>query len=137
MAFYQANHLSEVTLGENISTLGGSAFNECKALKKVSVNATVPPACYGSDNITPFSGTDIAHAMLIVPDGSEDAYRAAPVWQDFGYITTPTAVRSVNVEGKSDETARFNLSGARVNHSTQGVSILRMGDGSTRKVLTR
>jgi len=136
MAFYQANHLSEVTLGENVSTLGGSAFNECKALKKVTVNATVPPACYGSDNITPFSGTDIAHAMLIVPDGSEDAYRAAPVWQDFGYITTPTAVRSVNVEGKSDETARFNLSGVRVNHATHGVTIVRTGDGSTRKVLT-
>ena len=41
--------------------------------------------------------------MLIVPDGSEAAYRNAEVWKDFKNIATPTTLKSIIVDSNEGE----------------------------------
>ena len=42
-------------------------------------------------------------ATLIVPEGSEQAYRNAEVWKEFKNIATPTSLRTTIVDSQEDE----------------------------------
>ena len=44
---------------------------------------------------------------------------------------------SVNIDGKAYELMRFNSGGQRIDHPVKGLNILRMSDGTTRKVMVK
>ena len=93
-AFYGCTNLSSVSIGKSAS-IGGSTFRSCPNLNKIIVYQKIPQVIqvgtssgghgmhgwvYSSH---PFIGVDRDNCTLLVPAGSEEAYRNAEVWNYF------------------------------------------------------
>lgn len=74
--------LTSITIPESVTSIGTYAFSTCNSLATVNINVVSPI------NITihRFWHLDLSTITLNVPVGSESAYAASSVWQDFGAI---------------------------------------------------
>jgi hypothetical protein len=81
-AFGDCAGLTSVTIGASVQTIGYSAFFNCSNLTTV-VNLNPTP-----QNIADavFYNANLNAATLKVPASAVDAYKAAPVWSEFGKI---------------------------------------------------
>ena len=77
-AFRLCYALQSVTLHEGVQTIGEDAFAYCP-LRSITSLAATPPAIENST----FDYDTYATATLTVPEGAEDAYRAAEGWKLF------------------------------------------------------
>lgn len=97
--FRDCESLTEITLPATIMEVGRDAFLRCKNLEKIVCLATVPPTV-GTNVFTDIK----SGCVLVVPEGSEDAYKEADGWKDLivttGVEETPADKRiSVEVSG--------------------------------------
>lgn len=79
-AFRECVALSSIVLPSSLTKIGEQAFEGCTSLTKVTVNNSTPVAIV--ENV--FSNR--ANAVLLVPEGSVDAYKAADYWKEFKKI---------------------------------------------------
>ena len=112
-AFLDCFSLTSVIIGNGVTSIGNSAFAECSNLSSVTIGSGVTSIEYGAfgsnPNLTfitvlnPDPGAismnayvfglksdwdlDMDKCILIVPTGTVELYRNAPVWQDFLNIT--------------------------------------------------
>jgi len=115
-----------------VTSIGGSAFFKCSALTSIICNAVEPPSCGRSV----FYGVDKEKCNILVPAGSEEAYRTADPWRDFyNIIDIETAVNSL-AEDKHTGTI-YDLNGRKLPERQKGLNIIRMNDGTMKKVLLK
>ena len=84
-AFYNCATLTEATLGVNITSIGTNAFGRCAALSQI--NANMPDPMVVEVGYNAFDGVNKMTCRLHVPRGSLEAYKEAPVWQEFQLIS--------------------------------------------------
>ena len=77
-----------------------------------------------------------------MPAASLEAYKTTRPWSGFGTIVGLTedeidAVEDIRTAGEDTEVARYDLQGHRIGKSQNGINIIRMSDGTTRKVLVK
>lgn len=100
-AFFACDNLQEVVIPKSVTKMGAAAFSGCKSLKNITiegtpeigefafanlegvqvikVNSSVPPKAAA----TAFSGVNMRGVKLVMPRGSEKAYRKAQGWKAF------------------------------------------------------
>lgn len=83
-AFLGAQKMTSLTISKTISTIGARAFGDCQALNAVKVSWATPITIPANT----FEGVDVENATLTVPEGTEDSYKVANVWKDFGNFST-------------------------------------------------
>ena len=98
-AFADNKSLTEVHLPATCNFIGAKAFSGCDNIRVVEVLATEPPMA----EVEAFQSPVTEQATLIVPEGSEAAYRNADVWKDFKNIATPTTLKSIIVDSNEGE----------------------------------
>ena len=98
-AFADNASLTEVRLPATCNFVGAKAFAGCDNICVVEVLATEPPTAEAEAFQSPVT----EQATLIVPEGSEQAYRNAEVWKEFKNIATPTSLRTTIVDSQEDE----------------------------------
>jgi len=76
-AFYWCFGLEKITFGASVATIGDKAFFGDESIKEVVCRNPVPAT--GAS----FTDAVYANALLIVPDGALEAYKAAPGWKEF------------------------------------------------------
>ena len=88
-----------------------------------------------------FDYAAIANATLHVPAVSIDAYKAAETWKEFGSIValtdedpSPTGITNVNQDNTTGR-QYYSLDGKRSTTPQRGLNIVKMSDGTTRKVI--
>lgn len=128
-AFYSCDNLSTIVIGSNVKTIGYEAFLNCYNLNMIEVHATTPP----TTDVDVFSHDIYSIAMLSVPSGSENAYRAAETWKEFYIVSEITGVEGVFVD--DDILGYFNLHGTMSDKPWEGVNIVVYKDGTRRKVV--
>ena len=111
--------------------MGDYCFSNCKSIK--TMTCEIPTAIEGNF----FRETLIDYATLYVPESSLDSYKATSPWRSFGTILpiSTTGIGEIATEGDACIDAIYNLEGKRGNGISRGLSIIRMSDGTTRKVL--
>ena len=124
-AFQNNTSLTEVKIPASITSIGAKAFAGCKNLQEITINIIVPIniAVISARGLTRtessssvFEGVDMETCILYVPEGSVDAYKAAPGWKDFKNIVvigTATGIKGTEMaEGETFDV--FNLNGLKV-----------------------
>lgn len=155
----------EYILGDNVTCIGDYAFNGCGGMKSIiipnSVNSIGRYAfhfcriltniyCYAEQvpeiNGHPFEEgfySVYSNATLHVPAGSIDAYKNAEIWKNYENIVAltdddpkPTGIKDVNSDIIT--TGRYySLNGQQMATPRRGLNIIRMKDGTTKKVIVK
>ncbi|WP_134627654.1 leucine-rich repeat domain-containing protein [Flavobacterium psychrophilum] len=82
-AFKECKRLTSLTIGNAVTSIGDNAFKECKRLTTVNCHIRTPLII--SSNV--FKEVNRSNCALNIPAGTEAAYQAAAVWQDFSPIS--------------------------------------------------
>lgn len=124
--------LNAVLLGTGLKSIGDEAFSGCTALKKLVSKTAVPPVC-GSQALDDINKWE---CTLYVPQESLDAYKSAAQWKEFFFLET--GIKNVpNTSSSATESARYSTDGTRIASPQKGINIIRMSDGTVKKVLVK
>ena len=132
LCFYLCSSLTSINIPSSVTSLGEECFGGCSSLKTVTCEI---PAPISANSI--FSGDPINKATLYVPEASLNSYKTTSPWSGFGTIL---AIKSSGIETNTVGTsatmdAIYNLEGKRIGGIKRGMNILRMSDGTTRKIM--
>ena len=92
-AFYDFKKITELVMGNRISTIGDEVFRNAANLSKITITSTVPPTITS----TTFGGVPKSTCELYVPDASVQAYKAADCWKEFITIKPLSSIGSYSV----------------------------------------
>lgn len=144
--FKGCKKLKTVFIEDGIDELKDGAFEDCENLKDFYCYCINPPKAYTlnyKDKIIDyvFSGSYTDYATLHVPMSALDAYRSKAPWNLFGNIVAitdnDTAISSVSSQQTATPIQYFTFDGRMVTSPTSGNYIVRMSDGTTRKIIIR
>ncbi len=78
------------------------------------------------------------NASLFVPDGTMDKYKACTGWKKFVWIEegTPTGIKTTTKDSR-EKTIHYSIDGKPIAEPQKGVNIVRMSDGSVKKVVVK
>jgi len=137
-AFFECTSLTDVTLPESVTFIGGSAFAWCKSLKDFYCHAESVPK---SSDL--FYNSPINNATLHVPQTSISEYKSSPYWSGFKEIVALTD-QEMNIKGKNVEDEMnhkpikwYQLNGQNSSGPKQGLNIIRMSNGKSKKVIVK
>jgi hypothetical protein len=155
--FYGCTNLKEVKIGEGVTTIGdwafsgcssldyfafGSAvkdigkeaFSDCTAMTRLISRATTPPTCgtQALDDINKWN------CKLYIPIGAASAYQNADQWKDFFFVEEgdPTPVERIeaDTEKEAEIIGIYDLNGTKKQSMQRGLNIVKMSNGTTRKI---
>ena len=136
-AFFGCSSLESFEFGSSTQRIGEEAFSDCTSMTSLTSHATVPPTCgtQALDDINKWT------CKLYVPEGCETAYQSADQWKEFFFMDTfvDGIDHATTSEGLSEESIKsiYDLQGRSREKLRQGVNIVRMKDGTTKKVMVR
>lgn len=134
-AFEYCTGLTSVTLPSGVTRIGKYAFYDCSGLTSVYCHIATPLA------IDSETFTNRAKATLYVPYGCKSAYQNAYCWEDFKEIvemedTGGSSGISTNIAAPDKGDIRvFGVNGQPQPAMRSGLNIIRMSDGTTRKII--
>ena len=138
-AFSFCDDLSSVTIGSGVTSIGWAAFAACSKLVSVTALNPTPVA------ITEYEFSNRKYATLYVPKGSKDAYKAAAYWKQFKEIIEieTTGIDQISFQENGEQgvdqkgAVWYTIDGKRVDKPKKGINIIRMSDGTTKKVVVK
>jgi hypothetical protein len=161
--FYGCSSLTSITIPNSVTTIGADAFMNCTGLTSVTIPNSVTSIelhafayCSGledfycwannvpSTNSDTFESTPCNSATLHVLASSADAYKNTYPWSQFGTIIaladddpSPTGMNSLKVDDNISPEVTYSLDGQHLSNPQRGLNIIRMSDGSTKKVMIK
>lgn len=131
--FLCCSRLKKVIIGSNVTSIGTSAFDECDLTEVISEIET-PFAI----NIKTFSDNAYNNALLSVPKGTLDKYKTTEGWNQFFNIAESETSNINKFESKGIyEQMRYSINGSVVNKPSKGINIIKMKDGTTKKIIVK
>ncbi|MDY6229309.1 MAG: leucine-rich repeat domain-containing protein, partial [Prevotella sp.] len=162
-AFFGCTGLISITIPNSVTSIGDDAFGYCPGLTSITIPNSVTSIgdgafrlCSGLTSVIslieePFEinentfynwvkdHEEFTTATLYVPTGTKAKYESTPAWNKFANIVEgiENAVKSVETDAKAEETERYNVSGQRISSPQKGLNIVKMSDGTTRKIMCK
>ncbi len=141
IAFAKSDKLTSVTISSNLTCVDDSAFHKCTNLTDIYCYAEQVPET-GKDI---FVESNYKNATLHVPAASVEAYKNAEQWKDFGTIVAltdddpkpTTEIIATTATQQPTIVERYTIDGKRIVTTQRGLNIIKMSDGTTRKVVVK
>lgn len=137
-SFADCQNLATVILPNSVKKIGEGAFLRCSHLTDMYLYAEQVPE--SGDNIFGYSNYN---ATLHVPAGSLEAYSSAEQWKDFKEIVAltdddpiPSGIKRICSNVMNSE-RYYSLDGKHTATPQRGLNIIRMSDGTTKKVVMK
>ena len=130
VCFFGCFALTSIVIPSSVTSIGDNCFIFCLSLQ--TMICEIPTAIK-----VDFFETPIEQATLYVPEASLDSYKATSPWSSFGTILpiSPDGIGEIATDGEASIDAIYDIGGKRGNGTNHGLNIIRMSDGTTRKVL--
>lgn len=137
-AFNSCPDLEKIIIPSSVSSIYTTAFYNCPKLVNVTSYMSKPP--HDNSNFWRwFSPDTYALATLYVPRGLKAVYESTTGWNKFVNIVEfdiPSGVAEV-IDDNSAVEEYYDINGLRITAPKHGLNIVRMNDGSVRKVLVK
>lgn len=144
-AFQDCTNLMTITIGSGVTSIRGWAFAKVRGIFfsrtrtdndvfKVFCKAeTIPETASNA-----FDNCQIDQGILIVPDNAIAAYQAAIPWNGFGNISGETEYLGIEGIYMNSVNARiYDLRGNHLENQHKGVNIIKMNNGTIKKVFVK
>ncbi len=132
-AFAGCRSLTDFSSGTSLKSIGQKAFDGCTSMKKFVAKTQMPPTCENGA----LDGINKETCILYVPAAGMNAYKTTEVWKEFFHYTSiETGIKGMKADNTA-EMERFSLDGTRLTAPQKGINIVRMSDGTTRKVMVK
>ena len=120
--FSGKSSIEEIVLGDNVTSIGNSAFYACSRITNISLKCTTPPTV-GSYN---FTNAHYINVTVYVPQGAIEAYQAADVWKEFWDIQEQGATDEPDTETKKCATPVIGYENGvlTITSATEGVKFI-------------
>ena len=140
VACSESEKLTTVTISSNLTCIEDSAFNKCTSLTDMYCYAEQVPEL-GKDV---FVDSNYKNATLHVPATSVESYQNAEQWKNFGNIVAltdedpkPTGVSTMEYAPMTTNKTIYDLQGHQLAQPKKGLNIIKMSDGTTKKVIIK
>lgn len=141
-AFESCSYLTSISIGNGIKKIDGGAFMSCgenayingtRGIKEFYCMAESAPYAHAGA----FTSSYIENATLYVPANAVDNYLNATTWKNFGSIVA-TEVTGINenINFKSNKKT-YSINGQELVTPQTGINIIRMSEGTTKKVVVK
>ncbi len=128
--------LISIDVPNSVTTIGENAFFTCYNL--ISVTSLIQEPFEIAGGV--FYGLPTS-ATLYVPKGTKAKYEGTPAWNQFSKIVEIddelNAVDAVSLGAEATEMNHYTIGGQRVSGQQKGLNIIRMSDGTTKKVMVK
>ena len=135
-AFGNCRSLASIVIPNSTKKIGRYAFNCCFSLTNVYCYAEEVPV---TDSHV-FNDINSENATLHVPANSIETYKNAEQWRNFGNIvalTDPSGIESTTASQQPTIVERYTIDGKRINQPQRGLNIIKMSDGTIKKVVVK
>ena len=125
--------IKEVVFGEGVTSIVDYAFSDCTGLTSVTSLNTTPPVIQSNT----FSEGTYSTATLKVPVGCQTIYWLHPYWENFGKIEEIDTSGIDGIIANEDKDAIeqiYTIDGKSIDVMKRGLNIIRMKDGTAKKV---
>lgn len=96
--------------------------------------STIPPVC----GYMALDDINKERCKLYVPANSFSAYQVADQWKDFFIVKiTPTGIIQPCIDEPNEVVRRYDSNGRQMDKPFKGLNILKMSNGTTRKVMVK
>ena len=156
MAFSSCSALKSITIPNSVTSIGNNAFHGCSSLTSITLPnsiSSIGEQVFGwvdlqevISNIenpftiitNTFSDNTYNNGTLYVPAGSLDKYKATTSWNNFKKIEENSHTRIIDLkDNETDVIKRYTIDGRVTKNSHKGISIVKMNNGKTKKVITQ
>ena len=133
--FPNYRNLSSIAFGKSVTSIPDFSKND--RIDNIVVINNIPPTAMG------FANTTYLHCKLYIPKGCKAAYESADVWKNFWNISeleqdfSTLGIEKYNMSSETDETSRYTIDGIRISTPKRGINIIKMNDGTTRKMFVK
>lgn len=139
-AFSCIKDLDYYVIPNSVTSIESSAFWNCTGMRNFYCYAKTVP----STHQTAFNDTPIHNATLHVPAASVESYKQMAPWSGFGKIVAltdndpkPTGVNTLKVDNTVYPINTYTIEGRHISNPQRGLNIIRMSDGTAKKVLLK
>ena len=143
-AFYKCSNLISVIIPNSVTTIGEDAFRNCIGLTSV-ISYIQEPFVIDEDVFSFYddmTNSDyFTSATLYVPKGTKEKYEATSAWNKFQAIVEmegdETGIETMTHHDNVGVKDSYDLRGHRLDAPQKGLNIIRMSDGTTKKVVIK
>lgn len=129
---FAESQITSVTIPSTVSSIDDHAFYNCSALRSVTSYIMEP-----KNESDAFINIPVG-AILYVPQGTKDVYSQKGGWKLFQRIEEIDPMGIVTISSDSvTPKDYYSAGGERLNSQRKGLNIIRMSDGTVRKMMLR
>lgn len=134
-AFSGCSSLKELSFGSKLKSVGIEAFSDCSSVTNIISRAIIPPKCetQALDDINKWN------CKLYVPMGCLSSYQQTEQWKEFFFIEEQNELSSINnpkTEGHRI-VKYYSIDGRCGSQAKEGLNIILLNDGSTKKIIIK
>jgi hypothetical protein len=131
-AFQDCENLTSVTIGKNISTIFRYSFVGAP-VTEIHLHTSTPPAyIYSTKELS------INNCVVYIPKGSFKTYMRSDDWKQFKLVEEDVNTGINHIETAEPKiVARYNINGQKINAASHGLNILKMSNGTIKKVVIK
>lgn len=129
-AFQECSGLTDITFPNSVSYIGAFAIYNCTGLTSIQSLNPTPPTCVEG------SLYNCYNLPLIVADGSAEKYANALEWKKFTNIQE-AGINNIEADKNAVEVSRYDINGRQLSQPTTGINIIKMSDGTTKKIIVK
>ena len=136
-AFLECRNVTSVSIGSGVKNIGRKAFSGLNNLTDVICMAIAVPET-ANQTYNAFESSNF-NATLHVPEASLEAYQTTAPWSEFKNIVpiTPSGINAQTATNQTTIVKCYDLTGRRASIPKRGVNILKVSDGTTKKVVVK
>lgn len=135
---YQTNEgLTSINIPSSVTSIGDHAFASCSKLKVIYCDAVEPPHVSEFTFNFNVNGVKPDEITLYVPGVSYQEYEKHPIWGQLNIVRKTAIETPFADENHNTIKGYYNINGCYRMVPRPGINIIRLSDGTTRKILVR